>query len=78
MQGFKMLDMAKRGRGRPPKAEEDKADRDGRSYTGWYDYELWARLERYMDSLRIRGDYIEHIESALKEYLDKYEKKDAE
>lgn len=58
-------------RGRPVKTGDEKPPRVGKSYQAYYDEDLWARLEAYMATLRIRGDYKEHIEAALDEYLAK-------
>lgn len=58
-------------KGRPPKAESEKVGRAGKSYQAYYDGDLWSRLEAYMASLRIPGDYKDHIEAALDDYLSK-------
>lgn len=70
-----MIGMAKRpvnrGPGRPAKPPEEKAVRAGKSYTAWFDAELWERLEKMMAGLPYSTEYKEHIEIALEEYLTK-------
>lgn len=53
----------------PATAEAKKVARTGRPVTFWADKGIWDALDAFMASLPYKTGYTDHINLALKEYL---------